>query len=504
MSEHHIPEPSVATADPGPAGEAEAGAAACPSSAGDPDAPEFDVRITRDQVMVVLDCPDPLADVEAASDAIVARFEALKLPRYPDRAMVAEILRNVAVPGGHLRDQPLIMGEHPVAPVDGRLEWARDFFATGWAVDEETGAMNFWEKLERRSVAEDETIAVIHPPVPGKPGLNVWGKAIGVPKPQQARLRGGKGVVEAEQDGRRVFRAAMAGRVRVVSGVLSVDDVYAVRGDVSLETGNIRHTGCVTIGGDVKAGAVVEADGDIVVKGMLEPCTIRCGGSLNVSGGIVGGEGCTIEAAGEIHARYISEATVRAGGDVHVVGEIAHANVETTGRVLVPEGRIAGGATVAWKGIRVGEAGASGSARTLLVAGIDPTLPERVAAVRERGRKALAARQRVTEAIRQAAAAGPRMTEAQKTVVAALRQKLERLSEVHAEASRAVEQLEREAAAGGSCEVVMFREVWSGTTIQLGDAKLAVRASVLKPRLARRKESGVVLLPLGEGNMPVD
>ncbi len=222
------------------------------------------------------------------------------------------------------------MGEHPRPPRDGELVWTRDFFATGWEVDEESGVMNFWEKLERRSVAQDEVVARIHPPVPGRPGLNVYGKAIGVAKPQQARLRAGKGVQEATEDGLRVFRATVAGRVRLVSGVLSVDDVYTVKGDVSLETGNIHHTGCVTIGGDIKTGALVEADGDIVVKGMLEPCRIRCGGSLTVAGGIVGDEGYDIEVAGELHARYVSEATVRAGGDVHVVGEIAHSHVETT------------------------------------------------------------------------------------------------------------------------------------------------------------------------------
>ncbi|MFO7607917.1 MAG: FapA family protein [Candidatus Krumholzibacteriia bacterium] len=499
MSEHetaNLPESTAATPP--------ADASAWPPPDLDPDAPTFAVRISRDQVTVVLDCPDPLADAQAVADRIVEQFEELKLPEYPDRAMVAEILRTVATPGAHLVEQPLIMGEHPVPPRDGRLEWTRDYFATGWAVDEETGAMNFWEKLERRSVAAGEVVARIHPPVPGTPGLNVYGKTIGVPKPQQARLRAGKGVAETAEGGLRLFKAAVAGRVRVVSGVVTVDDVYTVKGDVSLETGNIHHTGCVTIGGDIKTGAVVEADGDVIVKGMLEPCTIRCGGSLTVAGGIVGDGRCRIEVAGELQARYMTEAVIRAGGDVKVVGEIAHSTVETLGRVLVPEGRIAGGTTVAWKGIRVGEAGASGSARTLLVAGCDPTLGERVGEVRERARKALAARQRVTEALRQAGGAGAQASAAQKEAIAALKAKLEKLTTVHAESLRTVEEMEGAAAAGGVPEVVMYKEVWSGTTIQLGDQKLIVRASVLKPRIARLRQAGVVLLPLGEGNMPSD
>ncbi len=486
------------TPDTGPA------TATAPPEDALPAAPAFDVRISRDQVTVMLDCPDPMADLAATAALIVGKFEELKLPEYPDQAMVQEMLQAIATPGAYLQDQPLIMGEHPVPPQDGRLEWARDFFATGWAEDAETGAVNHWEKLERRSVAADEVIARIQPPVPGTPGLNVFGKAIGVAKPQIARLRAGKGVTEVDRGGVREFRAAFAGRVRLVSGVVSVDDVYAIRGDVSLETGNIHHTGCVTIGGDVKAGALIEADGDIIVKGMLEPCTVRGGGALTVAGGIVGDVGCSIAVAGELQARYVSEATIRAGGDVKVSGEIAHSDIETLGRVLVPEGRIAGGTTTAWKGIRVGEAGASGSARTILIAGSDPTLAERVGEVRERARKALAARQRVGESIRVAGSAGPRMTEAQRAAVAALKVKLDTLTLVHAEATRTVDDMIAAADEGGVPEIVMYKEVWSGTTILLGEQKLVVRASVLKPRLARLGQTGPVLLPLGEGNMPVD
>ncbi len=88
--------------------------------------------------------------------------------------------------------------------------------------------------------------------------------------------------------------------------------------------------------------------------------------------------------------------------------------------------------------------------------------------------------------------------------MAALRQKLDRLTEIHAESTRDVERLEKEAVDGGLAEIVIYKEVWSGTILQLGDQKLPIRASVLKPRLARLKHTGAVLLPLGEGNMPTD
>ena len=53
-------------------------------------------------------------------------------------------------------------------------------------------------------------------------------------------------------------------------------------------------------------------------------------------------------------------------------------------------------------------------------------------------------------------------------------------------------------------EIIILEQIWSGTTVQLGDATLNVRTSIHKPRLARRKRTRVMLMPLGEGNMPED
>jgi len=53
-------------------------------------------------------------------------------------------------------------------------------------------------------------------------------------------------------------------------------------------------------------------------------------------------------------------------------------------------------------------------------------------------------------------------------------------------------------------EIAALTEVWSGTTIQLRNERMPVRASVRKPRLARLLNSHVRLLPLGNGNMPDD
>ena len=107
---------------------------------------------------------------------------------------------------------------------------------------------------------------------------------------------------------------------------------------------------------------------------MAETCDIRCGGSLTVAGGILGSPDHPIHVEGNIQAKYISEALILAQGDVTVLNEIAHSDIRTRGKVQVESGRIAGGTTIALQGIRIAEAGASGSTLTLLAAGVDFTL----------------------------------------------------------------------------------------------------------------------------------
>ena len=48
--------------------------------------------------------------------------------------------------------------------------------------------------------------------------------------------------------------ANIDGCLFIKSGVLHVDDVYQIRGDVDFHTGNIDFNGDVIIGGDVKSG----------------------------------------------------------------------------------------------------------------------------------------------------------------------------------------------------------------------------------------------------------
>ena len=465
--------------------------------------PEFNLRISDDKVAVLLDCPDPHDDLESTVQRIVGGFEGLELPEYPDAAFLTQVLHNICAPGDHIRDAVLMMGQAPVEPQHGRMDWSRDYFADGWESDEESGAINYWAKLDNKAVTAGEVLLVLQPAVSGEAGLNVFGNKIPVDKPDKVRVRCGKGVIEEEiADEVRTFTAEISGRVRFTDNTLSVDDVYIIKGNVSLETGNIRHTGTLQIDGDVETGASIEADGDVMVKGMLEPCHIRAGGALTVNGGIVGGPEYTITVGGDLAAKYIKDAVIRAGGHVRVSNEITHCDIETRGKVDASRGRIAGGRTVARMGITVGEAGASGSSRTLLVAGVDPTLEVIVTEKKEKLRQMEKARIKLRGAVDSLNRKPGGLNDDETTLAAGLDRKARALGQGVADGELELRRLVNDAMTGAREEIFMLRECWAGTTVQLGEYKTLVRSSILKPRLVKRFKTRVRVVPMGDGNAP--
>lgn len=466
-------------------------------------APEYQLYVSRDHLYVMLDCPDPHANVSRWVQQILIDFGNLEIPEYPDADRLEQILLSACEPGEHILERPIMMGVAPTPTRPGRVEWARDFFAQGWQEDEVTGAINFWEKLEHHAVNQGETLARLHNPVPGITGLNVFGHEIPVSQPEKIKMRAGKNVqAQPDEDGT-TYTATCDGHIRHIDNILSVDDVFVIQGNVSLETGNIHHTGTVIIHGDVSTGATVNADGDIMVKGLVEPCHLKCGGDLTVNGGIVGEDGYEIEIAGNLTARYITEANIKADGDVLVTNEVAHSTLMCNGQVKLPKGRITGGLTMGFQGISVAEAGSSGSTGTRLVAGMDYQVHLQTAGPEENIRKMENDRNQLQEMLSQGSEKrNPTAREIKD--LNKLKRKFNLMEQAIAEEQTVIEKIKMDSPslAAGKEEIIVHKELWSGTSITLGTAKTVVRQSILKPRLIQKRRGQVKIMPMGEGNTP--
>lgn len=156
------------------------------------------------------------------------------------------------------------------------------------------------------------------PADPGEPGTNVFGKPVRPPTVTDIRHPAGKNTVLS--DNGLELCAAKDGFLRWNGDKVDVLEVYAVKGDVDLRSGNVHYDKDVEIFGSVRPGFAVDAGGDVHVYGSVEGGAVHSGGSVTVDGGVMGNEA--------------NPAVVAAKGDVHI-GRGRFARIESkSGRVI--------------------------------------------------------------------------------------------------------------------------------------------------------------------------
>jgi uncharacterized protein (DUF342 family) len=114
----------------------------------------------------------------------------------------------------------------------------------------------------------------------------------------------------------------------------------------------------------------VQAEDGVRVNGPVEASFIKSGGTVLMLGGMNGRDSGLVEAAGDIVCRFLTNADVRAGGEVRVNAEIISSRVHGA-RVVAPSSAIAGGMVTALDYIEVAQAGNEHGVRTVLAVNYD-------------------------------------------------------------------------------------------------------------------------------------
>ena len=231
-----------------------------------------------------------------------------------------------------------------------------------------------------RNVGRGQPLAVIHPPIPGEPGWDVFGKPLPCAPGKAAAQKLGINVVTAPHDPHLIIAAA-EGHVRMQDGLLEVQDCLRIPGDVDNGTGNVSFAKSVMIAGDVKAGFSVEAGGDAEILGLVEDCLIRAEGKVFIQTGFAGQGKGLVQAKDEIWLGYVRNQPVK-GGDRIVVGmEAVNSRLQARMAVIV-KGHLAGGTARAGEFIECAVAGTENGAATLLEAGYDFEMAEEMEDIR--------------------------------------------------------------------------------------------------------------------------
>jgi hypothetical protein len=142
--------------------------------------------------------------------------------------------------------------------------------------------------------------------------------------------------------------------------------------------------------GDVTTGMKIDADGDVIINGMVEEASsINAGGDIVIKKGVIGrgslldddgnpGKGIArLQAAGNIFAKFIENSWIRAEKNIQVSELIAHSdvyakNAVTIGTKNAKRGHIMGGITRAENIIEAEVLGSQAAIHTKVIVGVNP------------------------------------------------------------------------------------------------------------------------------------
>ncbi len=169
------------------------------------------------------------------------------------------------------------------------------------------GSVDYRDIRSFTSVTKGQSLAVKHPPTPGKPGIGLGGEELPPTPGIDHKLPNGKNT-EISVDGMYLL-ASKTGIVFLQNGLVHIVEMLNINGNVDFNVGNVKYSGDVLICGSVMPGFTVEAEGTIHIKGEVESARIISrNGRVIVEKGILGKSDTQIKAKTGIVVSFAQEA----------------------------------------------------------------------------------------------------------------------------------------------------------------------------------------------------
>lgn len=267
-------------------------------------------------------------------------------------------------------------GKKPENGEDARLVYYFDLEGSSTPQVLEDGSVDFKRLNIIKNVKEGDVLAEIIPPTDGVNGLDVSGAEITALSGKSLIFKKGKNTKESD-DGT-VLYASCDGQVIFKDGAITVNEVLEISNDVDNSTGNIQFNGKVIIKGNVKSGFTIDANGDIIVYGVVEGAKLKANGDIVLNRGVQGNNQATLVAEGNLIAKYIENTYIDVQRNIEA-DCILHSFATAKSKVIIAgkKGLIAGGEVKAGEEITAMVIGSHMGTNTKLEVGIDPELKER-------------------------------------------------------------------------------------------------------------------------------
>lgn len=238
-----------------------------------------------------------------------------------------------------------------------------------------------YNKLGKIALAETgQLLATYHSAVPATDGTDIFGNTTPTEAAQDLAPLKGKGFV-ITQDGKEYY-AATEGKISYSEKdhQLSITPIYIIDENVDNATGDIHFNGDVLVKGNVFANTTIRATGNITVNGHVEIANLYAGKNVILKNGMQGSGTGTINAKGEVMAKFLEQTVVNAGGNV-TANALLNCTIESGSEIIVSgnRGTIIGGTTKAVEKITAFSLGNRVGVKTRLIVGFEKEFKEIIA-----------------------------------------------------------------------------------------------------------------------------
>ena len=410
-------------------------------------------------------------DVTERINAYVALLAAKYEPTAPDSDLPEQFL--VA------QGRPLVEGK------DGDFLWHDSLkkVEQDWRGD---APINYYILNSIVTVEKDDAIGTLVPAIQGVPGVDVFGNPLPPMRSyEDVRLDGS---VRTSDDDPTVALASVAGRVVYENLVLSITEVFVVKGDVDFGGGNIDSSIDVYIGGLVHDLFVVKSKRAVAVQGAVEAATIEAVGDVTVKGGIRPRGKGRITSGSDIVAKFCEEAHLHAAGNVKIVKALMNCEVHCEEKLLASSATLIGGRVYAREGVEVFTIGSVANVPTEIIVGIHPDVIREAEQLRVSLKSQREALERILESVQ------PMVNEMNRLSPSLRQRAIELLSQAKAALIKADEIQSRrtkmleEARTAGVPYVLVSKAIHAGVTIRIGRRQTVFKEIVKGPvKVEKRK-----------------
>lgn len=289
--------------------------------------------------------------------------------------------------------------KEPIVVAEGKKpEKGRDQYIELYFLNEETlpqkdslnERINFRSQKKLNTVYTGDIIGKIHPPSPGIPGHDIYGKEIpaeaGVPIEYQIDES-----ISITKDQELLANLTGEFQFDETAHTLRINEILVIDGNLQ---NDIDFSGSILIKGEVENGYKIRAKGNITIEGHLGRSQVECGGKLCIKSGINGVDAfdrLLVNSTGSIYTRYITNVTVNSQANIIVDDGILNSHVYANQYVICKGKHAVINASVVYgtKGVYSRSLGSKSEINTFVKTGIPKHVEEEIRVLEDKKEQAL-------------------------------------------------------------------------------------------------------------------